>query len=208
MELVNSPPVYHTSSAQKARSKLAARRFKYGSPKLVDAMREKCRIRIKEARNEHLFQKRNIIQEEKELLETIVRQELSELEQDIQLQELIFQELIVDADEWLFAEYEKSENYQIDEYGQEEVFCPVCQRAGLKAVKVAGMVRCECGVQLRLPEGAGQMEQFGRLLRGTVEGHGSRCESDLQFFVEPGSDECGQLSAFCPGCDYYKNLTN
>uniref|UniRef100_A0A1Q3EY54 RPA-interacting protein C-terminal domain-containing protein n=1 Tax=Culex tarsalis TaxID=7177 RepID=A0A1Q3EY54_CULTA len=208
MELVNSPPVYHTSSAQKARSKLAAHRFKYGSPKLVDAMREKCRLRIKEARNQHLFQKRNIIQEEKELLETIVRQELSELEQDIQLQELIFRELIAETDEWLFAEYEKSENYQIDEYGQEQVFCPVCQRSGLKPV-AAGTVRCECGVQLRLP-GDGQMEPFGRALRNTVEDHGSRCESDLQFFVEPGrnADDCGQLNAFCPGCDYYKNLTN
>ncbi|XP_058815984.1 RIP-like protein [Topomyia yanbarensis] len=201
MELISSPPVYHTSAAQKCRSRNAAHRFKYGSPKLVDMMREKCRLRIKEARNDHLLRKRNIANEEKALLESIVRQELSEIEKDIELQELIFQELIAETNEWLFEEYERSENYMIDEYGQDVVFCPVCQKHELTQAE-SQLIRCLCGMQVR----HANLECFGKVLRYTVDEHEPRCGASLQFFMEPVG-EYGQLNAFCPSCDYYKNLT-
>ncbi|XP_058455754.1 RIP-like protein [Malaya genurostris] len=203
MELISSSPVYHTSAAQKCRSKNAAHRFKYGSPKLVDMMREKCRLRIKEARNDHLLRKRNIVNEEKALLESIVRQELSEIEKDIELQELIFQELIAETNEWLFEEYERSENYMIDEYGQEVVFCPICQKNELKQAE-SQIIRCPCGIQVRHTD---SIDHFGSMLRHTVEEHEASCGANLQFFVEPLRDY-GQLNAFCPNCDYYKNLTH
>uniref|UniRef100_A0A0P6IVA7 RPA-interacting protein C-terminal domain-containing protein n=1 Tax=Aedes aegypti TaxID=7159 RepID=A0A0P6IVA7_AEDAE len=207
MELVNSPPTYHTSVAQKAKSKTAAHhRFKYGSPKLVDMMREKCRLRIKEARSDLLLRKRNIVQEEKALLESIVRQELSELEKDIELQELIFQELIAETDEWLFEEYERSGCYQIDEYDQEVVFCPQCQKDKLVRTEDGTVVRCSCGIRIKHPGG---VEGIAVGVRNAIEDHNQRCDSEMHFFLEPDAVDCGVgwLNAFCPSCDYCRSLT-
>lgn len=206
MELVNSPPSYHTSIAQKCRSKSAAHhRFKYGSPKLVDMMREKCRLRIKEARSDHLLRKRNIVQEEKALLESIVRQELSELEQDIELQELIFQELIAEADEWLFEEYERFGCYQIDEYEQEVVFCPLCQKDKLVPTGDGSVMRCSCGTVIKHPGG---IMGIAAGVRNTLEEHSQCCDEEVHFFLEPDVLDCsfGRLNAFCSSCDYCRSL--
>ncbi|XP_062551530.1 RIP-like protein [Armigeres subalbatus] len=208
MNIVNSPPAYQTSVAQKSRAKIAAHhRFKYGSPKLVDMMREKCRLRIKEARSDHLLRKRNIVQEEKALLESIVRQELSELEQDIALQELIFQELIAETDEWLFEEYERSECYQIDEFGEEVVFCPFCQKDKLVQMGDSAAMRCSCGVMIKH---SGGIEGIGMAVRNALQEHNTRCDSEMQFFLEPDDVDksFGWLNALCPSCDYCRSLTN
>uniref|UniRef100_A0A182P337 RPA_interact_C domain-containing protein n=1 Tax=Anopheles epiroticus TaxID=199890 RepID=A0A182P337_9DIPT len=205
MELVNPGPSAHqTSVANKMRSKEAARRFKYGSPKLVDLMREKCRIRIKEARSDQFLRKRNILQEEKSFLASIVREELSELEQDIALQELIYKELMQDAEEWLF--YEQAENYLIDTYDMDAVFCPVCEHSVLQLDGGAKLLNCPCGVRLRF---TGSMEDFSKLVAETIAQHSVRCASKLQFFTEPIVDvDFVQLNAFCLGCDYYRELTS
>lgn len=207
MELVNSPPIYHTSVAQKVRSKNAAHhRFKYGSPKLVDMMREKCRLRIKEARNDNLLRKRNILQEEKAFLESIVRQELSELEQDIQLQELIFQELIAETDEWLFEEYERSGYYMIDEYEEVVVFCPVCQKDKLVKAEEEHFVQCSCGIKLKHSGGVGQI---ATIIQSALGEHGICCNEEVHFFLEPDASDCsfGLLNMFCSSCDFCKHLT-
>lgn len=146
------------------------------------------------------------MQEEKALLESIVRQELSELEQDIQLQELIFQELIAETDEWLFEEYERSGCYMIDEYGEEVVFCPVCQKDKLAKAEGGDFVRCSCGIKLKH---SGGIDQIGRIIRGALEEHGTKCNDEVQFFLEPDTSDCsfGWLNVFCPNCDFCRNLT-
>ncbi|XP_058060146.1 RIP-like protein [Anopheles bellator] len=204
MEIVSpAPSSYQTSVAHKIRSREAARRYKYGSPKLIDLMREKCRIRIKESRNDQFLRKRNIAKEEKAFVESIVREELSELEQDIALQELIYQELIQDADQWLF--YEQSENYLIDAYETDAVFCPICERSVLQIDETSRRLNCCCGVQLRYDQ---TIEEFSRTISETIAQHAIRCESNVQFFTEPVVDEAYvQLNAFCPSCDYYCPLT-
>ncbi|XP_040163007.1 RIP-like protein [Anopheles arabiensis] len=206
MELINpSPSTHQTTVADKLRSKDAARRFKYGSPKLVDMMREKCRIRIKEARNDQFLKKRNILLEEKSFLASIVREELSELEHDIALQELIYKELMEDAEQWLF--YEQAENYLIDTYDTDAVFCPICEHSVLQLDSAAKLLNCSCGVRLRY---AGTMEDFNKLVSETIAQHAAaRCASNLQFFTEPIVDvDFVQLNAFCLGCDYYRELTS
>uniref|UniRef100_A0A182WGN6 RPA_interact_C domain-containing protein n=1 Tax=Anopheles minimus TaxID=112268 RepID=A0A182WGN6_9DIPT len=167
MEIINpGPSSRQTTVADKLRSKDAARRFKYGSPKLVDLMREKCRIRIKEARNDQFLKKRNIIQEEKTFLESIVREELSELEHDIALQELIYKELMQDTEQWLF--YEQAENYLIDSYDSNTVFCPICEHNILQLDSVAKRLNCSCGVVLHFE---GSMESFSKLVSETIAKH-------------------------------------
>uniref|UniRef100_A0A182SID8 RPA_interact_C domain-containing protein n=1 Tax=Anopheles maculatus TaxID=74869 RepID=A0A182SID8_9DIPT len=186
------------------RSKEAARRFKYGSPKLVDLMREKCRIRIKEARNDQFLKKRNIIQEEKSFLESIVREELSELEHDIALQELIYKELMQDTEQWLF--YERAENYLIDTYETDTVFCPICEHNVLQLDTLAKRLSCTCGVMLRYD---GSLEAFSTLVTDTIAQHAMRCTNNIQFFTEPIVDvEYVQLNAFCLGCEFYRDLTS
>ncbi|XP_049279563.1 RIP-like protein [Anopheles funestus] len=205
MEIINPGPSSHqTTVADKLRSKDAARRFKYGSPKLVDMMREKCRIRIKEARNEQFLKKRNIIEEEKNFLESIVREELSELEHDIALQELIYKELMEDTEQWLF--YEQAENYLIDSYDTDTVFCPICEHNVLRLDSVAKRLSCSCGVLLHYD---GSMETFSKLLSETIGQHSMRCANNVQFFTEPIVDvDFVQLNAFCLGCDFYRDLTS
>ncbi|XP_053676339.1 RIP-like protein [Anopheles nili] len=205
MEIINpGPSSNQTSVAQKIRSRDAARRFKYGSPKLVDMMREKCRIRIKEARSDQFLRKRNILEEEKAFLETIVREELSELEHDIALQDLIYSELIQETEQWLF--YEQSENYLIDSYDIETVFCPICQRNVLMHDNDSQVLSCSCGIKFRFD---GSIESFSKLVSVTINQHASRCGSNLQFFTEPIVDsEYAQLNAFCLCCDYYRGLTS
>ncbi|XP_050078557.1 RIP-like protein [Anopheles maculipalpis] len=205
MEIINPGPSSHqTSIADKIRSKEAARRFKYGSPKLVDLMREKCRIRIKEARNDQFLKKRNIIQEEKTFLETIVREELSELEHDIALQELIYKELMQDTEQWLF--YERVENYLIESYETDTVFCPICEHNVLQLDNRANRLSCSCGILLRYD---GSIETFSKLVTETLTQHALRCTNNLQFFTEPIVDvDYVQLNAFCLGCDFYRDLTS
>ncbi|XP_052897481.1 RIP-like protein [Anopheles moucheti] len=205
MEIMNpGPSSQQTTVADKLRSKDAARRFKYGSPKLVDMMREKCRIRIKEARNDQFLKKRNIMLEEKSFLESIVREELSELEHDIALQELIYKELMEDTEQWLF--YEQAENYLIDSYDTDTVFCPICEHNVLQLDSEAKRLSCSCGVLLQYE---GTMETFGKLVSETIAQHATRCASNLQFFTEPVVDvDFVQLNAFCLGCDFYRDLTS
>ncbi|XP_035779218.1 RIP-like protein [Anopheles albimanus] len=205
MEILGPEPSssHGTSVAQKVRSRDAARRYKYGSPKLVDLMREKCRIRIKEARNDQFLRKRNIAKEEKAFVESIVREQLSELEQDIALQELIYQELMQDADEWLFAE--QSENYLIEAYETDSVFCPICERRVLQLDTLSKSLSCDCGVRLRYDQPT--TDEFAKLIAETLAQHTDRCESSIQFFTEPIVDEeYVQLNAFCPSCDFYRGL--
>ncbi|XP_058124602.1 RIP-like protein [Anopheles ziemanni] len=205
MEIINPGPSAHqTSVAQKIRSRDAARRFKFGSPKLVDLMREKCRIRIKEARKDEFLRKRNIAQEERAFLESIVREELSELEHDIALQDLIYKELMQDTEQWLF--YEQSENYLISSYDTESVFCPICEHNVLELDFTAKTLKCSCGIRLRYDQ---TIETFSELISKTITSHASRCSSNLQFFTEPLADvEHVQLNAFCLCCDFYQELTD
>uniref|UniRef100_A0A182IRU5 RPA_interact_C domain-containing protein n=1 Tax=Anopheles atroparvus TaxID=41427 RepID=A0A182IRU5_ANOAO len=165
---------------------------------------QKCRIRIKEARKDQVLRKRNIVQEERTFLEAIVREELSELEHDIALQDLIYKELMEDTEQWLF--YEQSTNYLISSYETDTVFCPICERGELMLDDAVKVLQCSCGIRLRYDR---PIETFSKLLSETIALHASRCTSNLQFFSEPIPDvDFVQLNAFCLCCDYYRGLTD
>lgn len=110
-----------------------------------------------------------------------------------------------DAEQWLF--YEQAENYLIDTYDTDAVFCPICEHSVLQLDSAAKLLNCSCGVRLRY---AGTMEDFNKLVSETIAQHAAaRCASNLQFFTEPIVDvDFVQLNAFCLGCDYYRELTS
>lgn len=56
---VNASPTYHTSIEQKVRARNCALILKNGSPKLRDLLRENCRIRMKQSRENAFSTARN-----------------------------------------------------------------------------------------------------------------------------------------------------
>ena len=82
-----------------------------------------------------------------QLIKLIVREELAEIEEDIELQELIYKEIIENCDQWLIDDYENSEFYLIEQLDKEEqsVFCPICQVNLLKLEE--NIISCCCGLR-------------------------------------------------------------
>jgi hypothetical protein len=104
-----SPTVtYTTTIAQKLQSRKAALKLRNGSPKLQELLRkviifiyihhssftlnsfQKCRIHVKEQRFNLFNKMRMITEEDKKHFVSIIREGISEMEEDLELQELIF----------------------------------------------------------------------------------------------------------------------
>ncbi|KAI8119929.1 RIP-like protein [Lucilia cuprina] len=128
-----SSPVYHTSAEQKLKSKNAAKLYRFGTPKLRDLLREKCRIRVKEARQMGFSHNRpEGAAGEQISLKAILRQELAELEHDITLQDEIFHELEDELNDWFADQLEEEQNYLIEVAVSQDLVCPICQVSNLK----------------------------------------------------------------------------
>ncbi|CAD6996878.1 unnamed protein product [Ceratitis capitata] len=104
-------PEYHTSVQQKLHSKNAAKVYRYGSPKIRDQLRDKCRMRVREARQASFNKRRlNSIAENLDI-DKLLREELANLEDDLVLQEEIFKELRDEMNEWFIQELEAEETF-------------------------------------------------------------------------------------------------
>lgn len=57
---LDASPKYHTSVEQKIRARNCALMLKNGSPKLRDILRENCRNRMKQSRENAFSQSRNV----------------------------------------------------------------------------------------------------------------------------------------------------
>lgn len=80
----------------------------------------------------------------------ILRQELAELEQDINLQEEIYKELIDEMNEWFVEQMQLEEMYLIDVAESDALLCPVCQESNLQQLeRVADgfLYKCVCGAE-------------------------------------------------------------
>lgn len=75
-----------------------------------------------------------------------MREELAEMEEDIELQELIYKEIVENYDQWLWDDYERSENCHIEQLDENEgVFCPICQVSLLRLDE--NIISCCCGIR-------------------------------------------------------------
>lgn len=62
----------------------------------------------------------------------ILKEEIEEFEKDIEKQELIYRELMEEADQWLYEDMELAEAITIDLLLENnDIFCPVCQKFSL-----------------------------------------------------------------------------
>ncbi|XP_016945414.3 RIP-like protein [Drosophila suzukii] len=191
-------PIYHTSVEQKRHAQDVAKRQRMGKqmPKLREMLREKYRKRIIETRNRCTDANREIQLSE---LRDILRLELSELEKDVELEQLILEELLADVNEWYALGEKNLETLYVEpDEKQKDVLCPVCQIKSLRRHK--GAFICECGIQF---EHSANMEQLQVLLQQQIASHELNCTQALRFFIEPSS---GQLYNMCGSCDYFSSV--
>ncbi|XP_016965363.1 RIP-like protein [Drosophila biarmipes] len=191
-------PVYHTSVEQKRHAQDVAKRQRMGMqmPRLREMLREKYRKRIIETRNKCTDANREIQLSE---LRDILRLELSELEKDVELEQLILEELLADVNEWYALGEKNLETLYVEpDEKPRDVLCPVCQIKSLRRHK-AGF-NCECGIQF---EHSANMEQLQVLLQQQIANHELNCTQALRFFIEPSS---GHLYNMCGSCDYFSSV--
>ncbi|KAH8287876.1 hypothetical protein KR018_005515 [Drosophila ironensis] len=192
-------PVYRTSAEQKRHAQDVARRKRMGMqmPKLREVLRQKFRQRIIDTRNKCNDAHRGIQLDE---LKEILRLELSELEHDVELEQLILEELLSDVNEWYALGEQSVETlYEEPDEGQpKDVLCPVCLIKPLKRLK--SHFACECGVRFEHPASLDKLEE---LLHKQIASHELQCTQALRFFIEPSS---GHLYNMCGSCDYFSSV--
>lgn len=64
-------------------------------------------------------------------MKEILRQELAELEHDINIQEDIYQELVTELNDWFIDQLENEEKYLFEVADSHDLVCPVCQLSNL-----------------------------------------------------------------------------
>lgn len=187
MSLVSPKLDYVTSPSRKQEAREAAHRLRYGSPKLRDLLRERCRVRVKERREAGFCRGRKLIDTNAdEGLKRLIREEF---ERDIELQELIYAEMMSELGRWVEEEMEYMQGLK-----DEMVVCPACQMAGL-VQSTPLVMKCPCGSHFE-----GQLEDFHRDLQKTLEVH--KCPSSVGFFREAPK----VFSAVCMDCDFFATL--
>lgn len=80
----------------------------------------------------------------------IFRQELAELEQDIELQQEIFEELKDEFNEWFIEQLQEEENYLLEVANSTALICPVCQIKNLVTFRTSEHTfcyRCKCNAR-------------------------------------------------------------
>ncbi|XP_075149499.1 RPA-interacting protein alpha [Haematobia irritans] len=197
-------PVYNTSVEQKLKSKNAAKVRRYGSEKLRDMLREKCIIRAKEARQQCYSLVR--IGEDgkailsKDTIQDILRQELAELEHDIELQNEIYHEILEEFNEWFVQEFENEANYLVEVAESQALVCPICQVKNLVAYQAKDQrfnYRCKCNANFFYSSDTTALHSN---LLAHIDTHEKKCITKLNFFVNPITS---QLEAICDNCDYF-----
>lgn len=198
MSFTTQTVLYVTSPSRKLEAKEAAhKRFKYGSPKLRDLLRQQCRDRLKERRNNNFIGKRNLLNDERALMEGVVKQGISVFEQDVALQDLIYKELQDEMEQWLTDET----NYLSELDTVQEVICPVCQKRSLLSQNAC--IYCDvCGFRTTRYS---DLNKLGDRIGLVVLQHEVKCPFTLTFYSEPQSDDplSSSINAICDNCEYY-----
>uniref|UniRef100_A0A1B0DRE3 RPA-interacting protein C-terminal domain-containing protein n=1 Tax=Phlebotomus papatasi TaxID=29031 RepID=A0A1B0DRE3_PHLPP len=159
---------------------------------------------MKQARAHAFNAHRNLTENDEVLMTSIFRDEITELDKDIEVHETTIRELMNEADQWLFEETVRADEALISEYQSNslQVFCPICQKNLLK--QEASVISCTCGVRFLFESG---LERFHEILQIKVTYHETFCERILQFFTEPKPDPgFFSLSGICNDCEYMTTI--
>jgi len=128
-------------------------------------------------------------------LDTILRSELNELDEDLKLEEHMYEELLSDVNEW-YALQEQHVEELLTAPEADPIICPVCLKKPLQRLNC--LYKCECGVQF---EHAADKPQLQQLIQQRINEHELSCTQALVFFIEALPPSC-RLFAICGSCDY------
>lgn len=149
-----------------------------------------------------------------------------ELEENLLLQDIVYEELIEESYQWWVQSivlcinstqiYRQSTVYRlVDQYEKELAYyatkdpneviavCPICQVSELKMANQ--MLVCACGVNFKYQH---SIEHFCAQMQNNVVLHENKCSSRLLFFLEPNALGEVKLNAMCIQCDYYNEIVN
>ncbi|OXU21790.1 hypothetical protein TSAR_010184 [Trichomalopsis sarcophagae] len=219
----------HLSPSNSAKLKAinAVRRIKNGSPKIREVLRERCRKRIHE-RREELFVKRrhglsNFSEEVKNTLTDIVHEEFNQmvsmdwtkspetLKSIVELgfpidqeEALADEEATFDIDEvieeqWILEEYQKMlwEQKELLSLFSDDVICPICLKGVLKEVQ--NFAVCHCGLTIPVPMG---LQTLKCNLQEQVNAHSAACLGVPKFSIFQEGNTVS-LCFSCMSCDVF-----
>ncbi|TMW53930.1 hypothetical protein DOY81_000987 [Sarcophaga bullata] len=199
--------VYHTSAEQKLKSKNFAKLYRSGTPKIRDLLREKCRIRMKHARQQGFAHNRpDSVEPRKFDLKELFRRELtdiSELDCDIKLQEEMCEELETELNWWFIDQLVGEESYLFDSADSQDLVCPICQLSNLVIYPTnEDYINCRCKCNANFNYTA-DLDFLRRELHYHFGEHELGCVNKMTFFVNPLTK---QLEGMCEYCDYFCSL--
>lgn len=196
----------------KQRNRECAYKIKHGSPKLQEVLRERCRQRMRDKReqlfNAHRF--RPDPEQIQDTLEYIIRQEFQNLmtedanEADLKVEDIdetlmLENEVVHEQEQWIFEEYEKLLESEVKEEiyadnDDKEIFCPICQRGMLEEIN--NCVTCRV-CELRLTNCT--LPEASHLINRSLNIHAFNCDKTGTFTVLP--DNYGlNLYLMCHDC--------
>ncbi|XP_055376556.1 RIP-like protein [Condylostylus longicornis] len=203
---------HKVDAEQKIKAKKAAyallNHVKNGSPKIKNLIREQCKLRIKQSRLERFEQSRMLNSKHKMLLTDLLRLEVAEIEKDIEMQDLIFKEILEEAENWFIEELgnqlNNQEKYLVEINEQFVAFCPICEKSQLELRK--DELKCSCGISFSYRK---SLENFVSEVHDIIHTHELQCEKMLSFYVEPANSEesLRPLTCICFDCDYFRVLS-
>ncbi|KAG7188204.1 hypothetical protein KM043_016079 [Ampulex compressa] len=199
------------SRTNKLRSKEQINKIRHGSPKLQEILREKCRQRMREKRNQ-LFNKNRFglelnSRDLQDTLTEVVRQEFKNLNtsewQEVTLTDVpldpdealqMENEIVNEQEQWILQEYERMMQNELALLvsTEEQITCPMCQKSNLAEVQDG--IGCQI-CSLRLKTRASLKEISSSLCR-VLDFHSSTCSESPGFTVIPNEG----LYVLCHSC--------
>ncbi|KYM92927.1 PREDICTED: RPA-interacting protein [Atta cephalotes] len=205
----------------KLRNRDCANKIRHGSPKLQEVLREKCRQRMREKRDQ-LFNKRRFGLElnsrhMQDTLTEIIRQEFKnlatlddndksitfkEIEEPLSQEETVEleNEIVCEQEQWIIQEYEKILQDEIEYFAMyadnenREVFCPICQKAILGEEN--NCVNCPvCELKLT----GRTMQEVRHLINESINIHAFNCVKVPLFTIIPDNSNLN-LYLICHDC--------
>ncbi|XP_072749334.1 RPA-interacting protein [Anoplolepis gracilipes] len=196
-------------TTSKLKSRDYVNKIRHGSPKLQEVLREKCRQRMQERRDQLFNRRRFGLQLDsihtQDTLTEIIRQEFKnlgtsndggksfrfkEIDEPLNQEEAIEleNEIVHEEEEWILQEYEKFSKDEIEAYvmyidnEEREVFCPICQKAILK--EECNNVSCTtCELKLI----GRTIQEVKHLINETVKVHAVNCVKVPKFMTIPNN---------------------
>ncbi|XP_076755801.1 RPA-interacting protein [Xylocopa sonorina] len=208
MENVSLSP----TMTSKLKTRNSVNKIRHGSPKLQEVLRERCRTRMRE-RREQLFNRgrfglkvntlgvqgalSDIVREE--LLEFVntnkdpavnpfysITNEPLELEEALELEA----EIVNEEEQWILREYERISEEEIEmltsiaDHQDDQVICPVCKISNL--IDEEGTIGCKsCKFKIKADI---SLLELGCLINNSVDLHSAECKETPAFLplVEDG----------------------